>query len=481
MNNLKYEKKDEIIDMNNIYKCIKHNKDITYTYDKCEECIKEENINNSIDPNIPQVIIKRPPEKLENILLTKEEINEIKEKIKIIENKIINEITKSNSPDIIYFELNFFINFIYSLIYTYEYFSQKKCLNYNVVKNLRKIKFVPNYELPKVSNNNSNCFEFPYYLFFEFISMKRFLNGEINKKGEIYENMSKYEEQYRLYEIYDNMSEYSGLKRLKPRKVRHDIKSNLNDFIKDSNYYKYEVRNSNFICLFESNKIQILSLKIKEHKFLYKLHQIIKFNKTFILLLDRKDENGKYIPVCNFIQENDGSKLYFLYKNGLIIISKNGSHFQIDSIFSYDNKIFFGLDKYKYKLYILMRIDKVIEINLKNHKIKFYNINMKNNIGYSPILSFTIIDKFMLFRVINYYKNDIIYIYDFNKDKIVNKIEKKFSYIEKLKKENEFIIVYYIKHIDPKINLDIFTYFSEYWKFENNQFIFLRRKQEENF
>jgi len=125
LNNLKYDTKDEIIDMNNIYKCIKHNKDITYTYDKCEECLKEENIYNSRDPNIPQVIIKRPPEKLENILLTKEEINEIKEKIKIIENKIINEITKSNCPDIIYFELNFFINFIYSLVYTYEYFTKK--------------------------------------------------------------------------------------------------------------------------------------------------------------------------------------------------------------------------------------------------------------------------------------------------------------------------------------------------------------------
>ena len=108
------------------------------------------------------------------------------------------------------FKLNFFINFIHSLIYTYEYFSQKKCLNYNVVKNLRKIKFVPNYELPKVNNNKSNNCESPDLIFryrdqenlnelkkinpfFEFISMKRFLNGEINKEGEIYENISKYD------------------------------------------------------------------------------------------------------------------------------------------------------------------------------------------------------------------------------------------------------------------------------------------------
>ena len=341
--------------------------------------------------------------------------------------------------------------------------SQKKCLNYDVVKNLRKIKFVPNYELPKVSNNNSNHFEFPDYLFFQFISMKRFLNGEINKKGEIYENMSKYEEQNRL----------------KPRKVQHDIKINLNDFIEDLNYYKYEVRNSTFICLFESNRIQILSLKIEEHQFLYKLHQIIKFNKTIKLLKAWKDEHGEYIPVCNFIQENDGSKLYFLYENGLIIISKNMSHFQIDSIISYDNKKFCGLDKYKYKLYILMSIEenyknifKVIEINLKNHKIKYYNININNNIGcgyaYTYILSFDIFDKFMLFRESKFIKVIYIYIYDFNQDKIVNKIEKKFSYIEKLKKENECILVYYIYYIDPKINWDITTYFSEYWKFENN-------------
>ena len=476
LNNLKYAKKDEIIDMNNIYKCIKHNKDITHTYNKCEECLKEENINNSRDPNIPQIIIKRPPEKLENILFTKEEINEIKEKIKIIENKIINEITKSNCPEDIYFELNFFINFIYSLVYTYEYFSQKKCLNYNVIKNLRKNKFVPNYKLLKVGNNNSDYFEFPNYLFFEFISMKRFLNGEINKEGEIYENMSKYDEQYRLGEIYENISSCDELYILKPKKARHDTKSNLNDFIKDSNYYKYEVRNSNFICLFESDKIQILSLKKEKHQFLYKLHQIIKFNKKF-KLLENKGKGclfgGRYILVCNYIQENDGSKLYFLYENGLIIISKNGSHFQIDSIIRYDNKTFYSLDKYKHKLYILMNIyehyknNKVIEINLKNHKIKFYSINI--GFYYSDDTpSFAIFDKFMLFTTIN---TNIIYIYDFNQDKIVNKFEKKYRYIEKLKKENEFIIVC----VEEKVSN--YKYFSEYWKFENNQFIFLRRKQ----
>ena len=81
--------------------------------------------------------------------------------------------------------------------------------------------------------------------------MKRFLNGEINKEGEIYENMSKYIKLYRL----------------KPRKTQDDKKSNLNDFIKYSDYYKYEVKNSNFICLFESNKIQILSLKIENDSF----------------------------------------------------------------------------------------------------------------------------------------------------------------------------------------------------------------------
>ena len=392
------------------------------------------------------------------------------------------------------FKLNFFINFIHSLIYTYEYFSQKKCLNYNVVKNLRKIKFVPNYELPKVNNNKSNNCESPDLIFryrdqenlnelkkinpfFEFISMKRFLNGEINKEGEIYENMSKYDEQYRLGEIYENISSCDELYILKPKKARHDTKSNLNDFIKDSNYYKYEVRNSNFICLFESDKIQILSLKKEKHQFLYKLHQIIKFNKKF-KLLENKGKGclfgGRYILVCNYIQENDGSKLYFLYENGLIIISKNGSHFQIDSIIRYDNKTFYSLDKYKHKLYILMNIyehyknNKVIEINLKNHKIKFYSINI--GFYYSDDTpSFAIFDKFMLFTTIN---TNIIYIYDFNQDKIVNKFEKKYRYIEKLKKENEFIIVC----VEEKVS--DYKYFSEYWKFENNQFIFLRRKHE---
>ena len=41
----------------------------------------------------------------------------------------------------------------------------------------------------------------------------------------------------------------------------------MNDFIKYSDYYKYEVKNSNFICLFKSNKIQILSLKIENDSF----------------------------------------------------------------------------------------------------------------------------------------------------------------------------------------------------------------------
>ena len=510
LNNLKYEKKDEIIDMNKICKCIKHNKDITYTFDKCEECLKEENINNPRDPNIPQIIIKRPPEKLENILFTKEEINELKEKVKIIENKIINEITKSYGLDHEYFDLYFFINFIDSLIYTYEYFSQKKCLNYNVVKNLRKIKFVPNYELPKVCKFNSDYLDSPDYIildrnensnelkmitpFCEFISMKRFLNGEINKEGEIYENMSKYDELYRLGEIYENVPEscdtYSDLYSLKVRKIQHDTKSNLNDFIKDNNHYKYEIRNSNFICLFESKKIQILSLKITKDQFLYKLHQIIKFNKAFKLLKACKGEYGRYVLVSNFIQENDGSKFYFLYKNGLIIISKNESHFQIDSIVSYDNAKFCGLDKYKYKLYILMNkkendknIYKVIEINLKNHKIKFYNINIECRFSFifhnCIISSFAIIDKFILFNKEEcHFQDDFIYIYDLNQEKIVNKFEKKDSFFEKLKKENEFIIVYCVASKKPWWGPTQYIYFSEYWKFENNQFIFLRRKKE---
>ena len=169
--------------------------------------------------------------------------------------------------------------------------------------------------------------------------MKKCLNDEINKEGEIYENITKYKERYRL----------------KPKKNLDDTKSNLKDFIKDKDYYKYEIRNSNFICLFESNKIQILSLKIEEQQTFYKLHQIIKFNKTFnhVKAYSHGHDN---LPVCNFIQENDGSKLYFLYENGLIIISKNGSHFQIDSIIRYDNKTFYSLDKYKHKLYILINI-----------------------------------------------------------------------------------------------------------------------------
>ena len=105
-----------LIDMNDIFKCIKHKKDLIYTFNKCEDCLKEleemnkddkkdnednddndddNDDNNEVDrsqkndeKNEFKIVIKRTPEKLENILFTNEEINKLKEKIKIIEDKV---------------------------------------------------------------------------------------------------------------------------------------------------------------------------------------------------------------------------------------------------------------------------------------------------------------------------------------------------------------------------------------------------------
>ena len=120
----KYNENLRLIDINNVNKCLYHNKNLNYIRNICDECNEnEENKNQKIlddinygsdeefnyllpslkDTNNGEIIKKfiyiREEEKLENILYTDKEIEELKSKIKIIESKI-NDYYKNNIKEI---------------------------------------------------------------------------------------------------------------------------------------------------------------------------------------------------------------------------------------------------------------------------------------------------------------------------------------------------------------------------------------------
>ena len=101
MNNYKKPKYKTVrlIDINNSYKCVYHNKNLNINY-LCDECIEERkeciykdgHLNEEFDYIDLSSIQENnyEEEKLENILYTEKEIEELKSKIKIIETKINN-------------------------------------------------------------------------------------------------------------------------------------------------------------------------------------------------------------------------------------------------------------------------------------------------------------------------------------------------------------------------------------------------------
>ena len=497
-------------------KCIKHKKDLIYTFNKCEDCLKElekmnkddnednndnednednddyddYDDNNEVDrskkfdeKNEFKIVIKRTPEKLENILFTNEEINELKEKIKIIEDKVksFNSKKKNNWQ---YGELIFFINIYYSLIYTYEYLLKKNCLNYNVVKNLRRIKLLPDFNI----NDREESF-------FDIYSMKRFLNGEIKKNDELIDELYTINFDDYYYKFADNAEKvgkfyfksydgvidfYSGYH------FENLCQSNLFDFLEGENNCCYKIRNLNFCCVFNEKEIKILSFTIEDNQCIMKLHQIFKFNRNLKLLKKLEFTQFGFTTSKsnnNFNQENDGSKLYILYENELIILSKNDNNFQIDTLIKCGKSIKSYIVFYKYKntIIILANNDKrkitICEINLINYKIKYEHID----IDYSDHYNYIILKRYLLFQ-----KYDGIWFYDLNKKQFIkysmvykpsngSYLDKNLKCIENFDKiENVFII----ERIDDNKSDYFKTIFYEFWRIENNKIEYLYKVYE---
>ena len=476
----KYKIKGKLIDINNIYKCRKHLKDIKYTYNKCEMCL-EENENEIIEEeeaeeeaeeeekevekekDVPQ-ICKEVPEILDNIIFSENELNELKNKMEIIEAKInkyfnenIIEIKLNSNLD--YFkQLFLLLNLYNSFFYTYVYLSKKNCLNYSIIYNLRTIKLLPNFNIQKKK------------YFFKIISIYRFLNGEINNKysEEIIDNIFSTKYYYnnidnieRIDDVdvsENNITFYPGEETYENNNLFHIMKDYHSKYI---DVCINKIKNINYLCLYSVLDIQILSFEIKDKKCSIKLHQNIKFNQKLEFLRDYRNNNSNF-----FLQEEDGSKIYLLYKDRLIILSNNNLYFQIETVIRCDNNNykFKYFDKYKNKIYILNEKNyyfTMIEINLKNFKIKTFN-----NLSYSDNFesTFTIINKYLVYNSAHYDKNPCIYIYDVNKHFIVNKIQISGKWIIN-KYKNKFLIF--------KKIVDGFERTIQFWKFENNKFIFL--------
>ena len=300
----------KLIDINNPDKCIHHNQDLNIR-NLCDECIKEdeelvkeikkekdEELDSEDEACIERIKIYKihhlneefnyihlssiqeinhEEEKLEDILYTDKEIEELKSKIKIIETKINNYYNNKaneiqlNPEKYEYFKFLYFnINIYYSFIYTYEYFSKKKCLNYAIVSNLRKIKLIPNFNIDKKE------------LFFINISMSRFLRGEIKRKDnevlDLYEKMPYnyyinkidsqtdgillFKKNVEIGEEYD----FNGYNNIYIYSNIQIEKSNLNEILTKEFHENYNnmilINHSNLICIFDEKGIYIYSYKL---------------------------------------------------------------------------------------------------------------------------------------------------------------------------------------------------------------------------
>jgi hypothetical protein len=260
-----------------------------------------------------------------------------------------------------------------------------------------------------------------------------------------------------------------------------DIENNLNDFIhdyksKDIKFYIYKIKNFDYFFLFAQTEIQILSFTIKNDKCVIKLHQKLKFVKKLYFFYS---ENSKS---RFFLQEDDGSKIYLLYKDRLITLSNNNFYFQIQTIVRYNiiNKnennggyIMRCFDKYKNKIYIFLYNPSLfcyggvfIEINLNNYRIKKFTINEKY------ITSFIVFKDYILYIKNSEYDDySYIYIFDLNKRKETNvkTLLGKWS-VEKYKIKN---ILLFKRSNSSYSDYYILQNAVEFWKFENNKFKYL--------
>ena len=315
-------------------------------------------------------------ETLEKYFYTEKEIEELKLKIKKIEEKI-NEYFKKNMNDIRlnsekekYFKFLYFsLNIYNSFIFTYEYFSKNKILNYRIISNLRKIKLLPNFNIDKKE------------LFFINISMNRFLNGQIKKKdNEILDLYDKLPYNYYINKIdaqsdgiltfkkkfyfieyqqtgfveYINIYIYSNIK-IKESNLKEIIFNNPQENIIGQYNNVILIKNTNLICIFENNEIRIYSYKIQKNECFFQIYQNIKFSSSFNYTKCRK----------NYIQEEDGSKFYLLYENAFITISEVSKHFQIENIILANEGRFITFDK--------VNANQIVEIDLLNFNTKFYS------------------------------------------------------------------------------------------------------------
>jgi len=247
------------------------------------------------------------------------------------------------------------------------------------------------------------------------------------------------------------------------------------DFLKGQDNCGYKIRNLNFCCVFNEKEIKILSFTIEDNQCLMKLHQIIKFNRN-LKLLKRLEYNeygsciGSKLSNNNFIQENDGLKIYILYENELIILSKNGNYFQIDSLIKCGKNIksYYAFHKFKNKIMILAKNDKekmiICEINLINYKIKYEPIDIDGY--YSTYYNCIFLNRYILFS-----SNTNILFFDLNKKEFIANIS--FNNLECIehfyKIENVFII-----ERREKIQYDERIIY-EFWRIENNKIEYLNK------
>ena len=407
--------------------CYQHLKKIKYTFNMCKYCKYLDNkYFNKYNNSDLDILFEGKPEKLSNIDFSDEEMEDFKSNLKIIEKKI----NKLKNKETKYY-LGIFCQLciIQSILHTYEIFKKENKLNYTIIKNLRKIKLNPNFN---IKNNET--------IFFK-VNIHKFLYGEIkniknNNKFDFYEeiNLDKliekegpltYENLYKFIEnkdiiIYQDPYEiiyiYSKIHK------KDKIENNLNSFISYTNI-KYEIdeelevmqnNNFNFIttkCYLLKDLNFFIILNLSEIIFLkYKVFSenniIFEHYKTLKLFINSPNFIRKKIEYVEFdaydtkhyynepkVIFEDKDKIYGFKKQYFFIIRKfinemNNLEFDIENVVWIEPD-YINYEKYNDKIYFLYKsFIKEIDLNIFNErkidlnteKIGEYNYYLKDDL-----------------------------------------------------------------------------------------------------
>ena len=479
-NNL--EKKDFLINYKKEYKelkvvklknldnlCNLHLKLIEYTFNMCKQCKEEES-----DAKYKESY-KNRPEDLSNIDFSNQEIEDIKKKLEIIEKKI-NEI-KNKDGNNYYIKKLFEFSIIQSIFYTYITLKRENKLNYDAIKNLRKIKLNQDFNIKnekiyseikinkflggEIKNNKISDNNLDYY--YEKIDINKLIKKEINLSGKI---LLDFIENKDIILYYENNNYQIFYKKYK-NYLSHNL-LDLQNSVELKNYHRdkfYLSKYDNFLFITNSSNIQILNYYIPSNKsIIFELYQNIDLLKQC--------SNFSKASINGFDHRYDHFSKGHIYEEENKIVCFKNEYFSIINKFSnnLNKKIFqiqcqiqirpsyINYEVYNNKIYLLYE-DSIIEIDKQFKKMNLGSTKKPKD--------FTILNDEQILLILGWPGTDIA---------IFNTRDSKINIIYKFEMYNKLHNIINLYKI-PNQNIIIIFFYDiiSFWKYENNKLSYMNK------